>query len=39
MGNKKIEIKNNNKKLKVDKEIDEKEKRVFRRILVKFRQY
>jgi hypothetical protein len=42
MGSKKIEkkeVKNNNNKLKTDKEIDEKEKQVFKRILVKFRQY
>jgi len=41
MGNKKIEkkeVKNNNK-LKVDKQIDEQEKQVFKRILIKFRQY
>jgi hypothetical protein len=42
MGNKKIakKVVKNNNKLKVDKEIvDEKEKQVFKRILVKFRQY
>ncbi len=40
MGNKKIEkkeVKNNNK-LKVDKQIDEQEKQVFKRILIKLRK-
>jgi hypothetical protein len=34
------EIKNNNKKLKVEKKVvEDQEKKTFKRILIKFRQY